>query len=115
MTKFKTLALLAITSTSLLLSSCGKEAPKCSDKGVTDVVKKIYIEQIGEYASNGAAVSYTVKNIRTTNFNKDTGTYFCSASVIMKREDNQETAELPVKYKSELLDNGKEFYVTILR
>ena len=106
---------LTIISTIAILSltGCGKEAPKCSDKETIDTLTGIFFEQAGLETSSDK-LEIEIKDIRTSSFDKETGSYTCNASMYFDNKMTSLKGTLPLTYKTELLDNGKEFYVSIL-
>lgn len=104
----------------LLLMGCAKKAPDCNDKRTKEMVIQIakneLIEQMGRAFGPDAAeatkkLALEVINVRTTNFNQEIGKYECTADLKMTGEGKNES--LPITYTSELVDNGKNFYVRI--
>lgn len=61
----------------------------------------------------GLFAEYKVKNIRTVNFNKETGAYLCKATINSFNKERGFNSDSEVSYLVELSDNGKEFYVTL--
>lgn len=108
----KKLTVITLLSTAVL-TGCGKEAPKCSDKETIDTLKSIFFEQAGLETSSDK-LEIEIKNIRTASFDKETGSYTCNASMYFNNKMTSLKGTLPLTYKTELLDNGKEFYVSIL-
>lgn len=104
----------------ILLAGCAKKAPDCNEKRTKDLVIEISKEEINKQLKmlydpktveimNQAVLE--VVNVRTTNFNKETGTYECAAD--LKITGTKGTNNLPITYISELADGGKNFYVSV--
>ena len=109
----------------LSLAGCGKKAPKCSDEEVQNLVLKIIKEQLQPHIRinfmnptpeqemlnikrQEAVDSMTIKSIRTISHDEATGSYYC-VGILFNSE-----REMEIKYKTEIADDGKEFYVSII-
>jgi hypothetical protein len=142
MKKYLILALLTV------LTACKKEAPKCNDDKVKnmviDIVHSKFMEAVEEqyfplsqrpYVSKEELASelekirqmvyreapgmdrtktdYRLENVRTADFNKDTGTYKCKGSIATySKETGKQIGSVDVEYMSELVEGGK-FYVSV--
>lgn len=97
----------------LVLTACGKnEAPNCSDKKTTDLVTKIGAQKVYNRGGIGMKLqSIRVDSVRTLNLNKELGSYYCAANLIV--DSNVGNMVFPITYTSELIDGGGKFYVTV--
>jgi hypothetical protein len=109
----KKLTVITLLSTTLL-TGCGKKAPKCSDQETIDTLKGIFFEKAGLDPSASDKLEIVVNDIRTSSFDKETGSYTCNASMYFNNKTINLQRTVPITYKTEILDNGKEFYVSIL-
>ena len=111
----KKLTIISVLSASIL-TGCGKEAPKCSDKEVTNLVIKIVKESImGLNPLIKGAEEITVVSIRTVEHNKETGAYTCKGKLnFIGKDKTQPPFTIPVTYTLENTDDGKEFYVSVV-
>lgn len=103
-----------LSASSLLLTGCGNNVPKCSDKDTTDLVKQIsndeMVNQMGK--DFAAKISYNVEAIRTTDENEKTGAFECAADLKITAS-NGISNKLPITYTVEGTDDGKQFYVNV--
>jgi hypothetical protein len=123
--KRKYCLLIFIFLLSTFLIGCDNEAPECNADETKALVIKIAKEKldksIGVMVQTGLIskadyekTSFVVKNIRTKNLNKDTGTYSCAADFdIVSDIPNLGGRTVPITYTSELLEGGENFYVTV--
>lgn len=95
------------------LSGCSDTAPKCSDSETQDLVIEISKEELAKQAGKQVADSVTLKlsAIRTTDYNEKTGSQQCVADLELKGQGG--TKSIEITYKTELTDDGDEFYVTV--
>lgn len=103
-----------------VLLGCSKTAPDCNDAQV----KNLTIELIGNAIQKKLSSVYTkqqvirymqkislnLEAVRTTSVNKETGCRVCTAELIMQGDKGEN--RLPIEYKSELIDGGKNSYVS---
>ena len=96
-----------------LLGACSSTAPKCSDSRTTDtameIVQKKFAGQIGEDAVKQLGLKLI--NIRTTGLDEKLGKYTCAADLEISGPRGSKS--VPIRYTSELTDDGKSFYVTV--
>jgi hypothetical protein len=108
---------LTIISTIALLSltGCGKDAPKCSDERTTNLAIEIVKEQFLSMFTGGKEIGgITITTIRTIEHDKETGSYLCKGKITIAPKDETKPVILPITYKSESTDDGKEFYVSVI-
>lgn len=125
--KIKLPITLILAVISLSFAGCAKSAPDCNAKKTKDLVIQIAKDEFSKlsaiaraaYGETAAAsiesllksTNYDVINIRTTNFNKEIGKYECAADL---KTTNKEGEKInPITYTSELVDGGKDFYVSV--
>lgn len=108
-----------ITAGALLLASfalvgCSTQnTPKCSDQETVDLVIEIAKEELekGGMGSLIPELEFDVKNIRTTEHNKDVDSYRCAADFEMS--GGAGTEDFPIEYSVESTDDGESFYVNV--
>ncbi len=108
---------ITIISTIALLSltGCDKEAPKCSDERTTNLAIEIVKEQFLSMFTGGKEIGeITISTIRTIEHDKETGAYLCKGKITIAPKDETKPVILPITYKSESTDDGKEFYVSVI-
>ncbi len=109
----KTFKVLQIIIVVFLLSACGRTAPKCSDSETQSLVKSIIKDSIIENFGKGLVnnISFSLSTIRTTDYSEKTGSQECASSLYLTMLSKKE--EVEITYKTELIDTGDEFLVTI--
>jgi len=92
---------------SILLSSCAKEPPKCSDEETVGLIKQIILDHITKIAG-GEGISkkeiednVNIESSRASSFDEKIKKYTCDATL------NGTGMKLPIKYESQLDDNGQ--------
>ncbi len=112
--------LAAVLLAGILFSyGCSKSAPACNDKETKEAVMQIVKEKtalkylIDESKKNGKKLDLKIRllNIRTKNFDKETGSYECAADLEAKMGGKSVSG--PITYTTELVDDGDNFYVTV--
>ena len=99
----------------MLLTGCGKKAPGCSEnkvqKLVIQIVRQGLIPLLGE--KGATTIKIKLQAIRTVELDKETGKYTCQANMLSEIEDKH--LEKEIVYTSELVDDGRDFYVSVYR
>ncbi|HIF9347075.1 TPA: hypothetical protein ACX6RX_003186 [Photobacterium damselae] len=104
---------LALTGT--ILVGCNQSmAPKCSAPETVSLVKEISNREISKKFGPETAkqFTYNLQAIRTTDVNKDVGSWACAAQLDMSFQGKNTSVD--INYTVEKTDKGDQFYVTIL-
>lgn len=81
------------------------------EKGLEEIRQDIYAKAPG---LDRKQTNYKIENIRTVDFNKETGAYRCKGSMVTYSKANgSQIGSAEVLYTSEISDDGKSFYVSI--
>lgn len=97
----------------VIIAGCSDEAPSCSDDATQELVIQISKDELRKQVGQEIAslVTLELTAIRTTDFNKKTGSQECAAELVFSGQNGKNSID--ITYKSELVDNEEEFYVTV--
>ncbi|GAA4649277.1 hypothetical protein GCM10023116_15510 [Kistimonas scapharcae] len=95
----------------LTLGAFSSGVPECGSSEATDLVVQIAQDKLKVYGALANNLDMSVKSIRTTSTNEQTGSYQCAADMEVTGVNG--TRSFPIKYTIELTDNGDEFYVNV--
>lgn len=105
-----------IVCASVLVGSCSKSVPKCSDDQTVDLVIQIARDEYKKSVRRELGLSLSA--IRTTGSNSETGAQSCAASLsiegipgIFPNQTLSKTVD--ITYTSELTDDG-QLYVEVI-
>ncbi|ABN60158.1 hypothetical protein [Shewanella baltica] len=96
-----------------IITGCSDEAPSCSDDETQGLVIQISKDELKKQVGQGVVdlVTLELTGIRTTDFNEKTGAQECAAELVFSGKNGKDSID--ITYKSELVDNEDQFYVTV--